>query len=87
MSAISPKPGGRDRAAILLSESMAELPPDNSDLVEVVIEYRDVLRQVLDETAPLAQIRLVLDSLDWETDDRQYALEQIDDILRDEATP
>jgi hypothetical protein len=31
--------------------------------------------------AQLAQIRLVLDAFDWETDDRQYALEQIDDIL------
>ncbi len=30
----------------------------------------------------LAQIRLVLDSFDWESDDRQFALEQIDEILR-----
>lgn len=30
----------------------------------------------------MEQIRLVLDAFDWEHDDRQYALEQIDDILR-----
>jgi hypothetical protein len=30
----------------------------------------------------LAQIRLVLDTFDWATDDRQFALEQIDEILR-----
>jgi len=29
-----------------------------------------------------AQIWLVLDHFDWESDDRQYALEQIDDIWR-----
>ena len=31
--------------------------------------------------AQLAEIRLVLEAFDWETDDRQYALEQIDDIV------
>jgi hypothetical protein len=29
----------------------------------------------------LADIRLVLEAFDWETDDRQYALEAIDDIV------
>ena len=29
----------------------------------------------------LEEIRLVLEAFDWETDDRQYALEQIDDIV------
>jgi len=29
----------------------------------------------------LAQVRLVLDAFGWETDDRQYAREQIDDIV------
>ena len=33
------------------------------------------------ETAQLAEIRLALDAFCWETDDRQYALEQIDDIV------
>ncbi len=31
--------------------------------------------------AQLAQIRLVLGAFNWETDDRQYALEQIDGIV------
>lgn len=30
----------------------------------------------------LAEIRLVLEAFDWETDSRQYALEQIDDIVK-----
>jgi hypothetical protein len=29
----------------------------------------------------LEEVRLVLEAFDWETDDRQYALEQIDDIV------
>jgi hypothetical protein len=29
----------------------------------------------------LEEIRLVLEAFDWETDDRQYALEQINDIV------
>jgi hypothetical protein len=33
------------------------------------------------DAGQLAQIRLVLEAFDWETDDRQYALEQIDDIV------
>ena len=35
--------------------------------------------------AQLEEIRLVLEAFDWETDDRQYALEQIDDIVNGEA--
>ncbi|HLI36611.1 MAG TPA: hypothetical protein VKV80_04625 [Streptosporangiaceae bacterium] len=31
--------------------------------------------------AQVAEIRLVPGAFDWETDDRQYALEQIDDIV------
>jgi hypothetical protein len=34
-----------------------------------------------DAEALLAEVRLVLAAFDWETDDRQYALEQIDDIV------
>jgi hypothetical protein len=33
------------------------------------------------DAGQLAQVRLVLGAFDWETDDRQYALEQIDDIV------
>jgi len=29
----------------------------------------------------LAEVRAVLDAFDWTTDDRQYALEQIEDIV------
>jgi hypothetical protein len=42
-----------------------------------------MLKLLLDAgLGPLEQVRAVLDVFDWETDDRQYALEQIDDILR-----
>ena len=34
----------------------------------------------------IAEIRLVLDAFDWETDDRQYALEAIDRIVREYLT-
>jgi hypothetical protein len=34
-----------------------------------------------DAAGQLAQIRLVLGAFDWETGDRQYALEQIEDIV------
>ena len=37
--------------------------------------------QVPAAAVQLAEIRLVLDAFDWETDDRQYALEQIDQIV------
>lgn len=50
-------------------------------------ELQSVLEQLQHEkpdpaSAQLAQIRLVLEHFDWQLDDRQYALEQIDDILR-----
>ena len=35
--------------------------------------------------AQMAEIRLVLEAFDWETDDRQYALEQIDQIVNGDA--
>ena len=34
-----------------------------------------------DAAAKLARVREVLAAFDWERDDRQYALEAIDDIL------
>lgn len=52
--------------------------------LRLATELRSLLEQ-LDtdpEAGHLEQIRLVLDAFDWEHDDRQYALEQIDDILR-----
>ncbi len=60
-------------------------PPDYPVwAVRLATEVRSLVEQLDCETAEhqLEQIRLVLDSFDWETDDRQYALEQIDDILR-----
>jgi hypothetical protein len=36
-----------------------------------------------DQTAAqLAEVRLVLEAFDWATDDREFALEQIDEIVR-----
>lgn len=35
--------------------------------------------------AQLAAIRALFEVFDWETDDRQYALEQIEDIVRGES--
>jgi hypothetical protein len=37
-----------------------------------------------DEARQLAEIRAVLDAFDWEHDDRQYALERIDQITEGE---
>jgi hypothetical protein len=34
-----------------------------------------------DDTAKLAAVRDVLSAFDWESDDRQYALEEIDRIV------
>ena len=40
-----------------------------------------------DAAAKLAEIRLVLDAFDWKSDDRQFALEQIDDIVNGVSRP
>jgi hypothetical protein len=50
-------------------------------------ELRSLLDQLGHEkpdpaASQLAQIRLVLDSFDWKTDDRQYALEQVEEIVK-----
>lgn len=52
--------------------------------LRLATELRSLLEQLdLDPDAEqLAQVRLVLDSFDWATDDRQFALEQIDEIRR-----
>jgi len=51
-------------------------------------ELRSVLQRLDDEAAPLpaaaaqlAEVRALLEAFDWETGDRQYALEHIDDIV------
>ena len=38
-----------------------------------------------DDSAKLAAVRAVLKAFDWETDDRQYALEEIERIVMDGA--
>jgi hypothetical protein len=50
--------------------------------LRLATELRSVLEQ-LDadpDTRQLAQIRAVFETFDWVSDDRQYALEQIEDI-------
>ena len=68
---------------------------DPNELSLWAARLADMLRHVLDildegdqaagqfpaAATQLAEIRLVLDAFDWETDDRQYALKQIDDIV------
>ena len=50
-------------------------------------ELRSVLQRLDDEdgeqgpAAQFAEVRAVLEAFDWETDDRQYALEKIDAIV------
>lgn len=81
----------RTAAAAVLADfrrALATTPPGNGHGMHYwATRLADHLGQVLDAPADpaagqLAQIRLVLDAFDWEHDDRQYALEQIDDILR-----
>jgi hypothetical protein len=62
-----------------------QLPP--SLLMRECAELRRLLGQVLGvladrqaETRELAEIRAVLAAFDWETDDRQIALERIEQI-------
>ena len=54
--------------------------------LRLATEVRSLLEHLdTDQDAgQLAQIRLVLDSFDWERDDRQFALEQIEDVLREQ---
>lgn len=71
-------------------------PARPARLRRLALRLAQHLRYVLDElgkdgqaagqfpaaASPLEDIRLVLACFDWEHDDRQFALEQIDDILR-----
>lgn len=65
-------------------------PDYNAWAWRLASELRSVLQRLDDEgsgpepdpaAGQLAQVRLVLGAFDWETDDRQYALEQIDEIV------
>ncbi len=55
------------------------------DLAEEVTEERAAeIREALDRgvaVQQLAEVRALLEAFDWETGDRQYALEHIDDIV------
>lgn len=51
----------------------------------VVIEPSVVIPAEPPAADQLEQVRRVLEAFDWETGDRQYALEQIDGIVRDIA--
>ncbi|HEY2550099.1 MAG TPA: hypothetical protein VGI64_05940 [Streptosporangiaceae bacterium] len=68
----------RDYLAGCRKRKLAELPP--SLLLREAAELRRQLGQVLDV---LGEVRTVLTAFDWETDDRQYALEQIEQIAGD----
>jgi hypothetical protein len=63
-----------------------------SPLTRMAAELRRQLGQVLDVIGDdagagrLAAIRAVLARFDWESDDRQYALEEIDRIAGDDAS-
>ena len=50
-----------------------------ADMLSAVLGALDV--PVAGTAEQLGEIRLVLEAFDWETDDRQYALEQIDQIV------
>lgn len=46
---------------------------------------RNAARPSPDPAAQLEEIRAVFEAFDWATDDRQYALEEIDTIVRGEG--
>ena len=74
----------REFLAGACKRKVAELPP--SVLVRELAECRRQLGQVLNvidgdpDAGRLAEIRAVLGQFDWERDDRQYALEEIERI-------
>jgi hypothetical protein len=86
----------RTAAAAVLGDYTREAAgAETADLALWAARMADMLRHVLavlddgDRAAAqfptaavqLAEIRLVLEAFDWETDDRQYALEQIGEIV------
>lgn len=86
----------RTAAAAVLGDYLRQAhAADTADLALWAARMADMLGHVLavlddgDRAAAqfpaaavqLAEIRLVLEAFDWETDDRQYALEKIDGIV------
>lgn len=90
------KPGDRSACLAILAAACAaagvELGAYDASILRWLANYEPQMCAVVaglvaraagrdkPEAAQLAEIRLVLDAFDWETDDRQYALEQIGDI-------
>jgi hypothetical protein len=82
-------------AAVLADYTREAYTARIGDLALWAARMADMLRHVLalldegDQAAAqfptaavqMSEIRLVLTAFDWETDDRQYALEQIDQIV------
>jgi hypothetical protein len=64
-----------------LSLQAARLADSLGHILAVLSDGDRAAAQFPGAAVQLAEIRLVLEAFDWETDDRQYALEQIDDIV------
>ena len=64
-----------------LSMWAARLADGLSHVLAVLDGGDQAVAQFPAAAAQLAEIRLVLEAFDWETDDRQYALEQIVEIV------
>jgi hypothetical protein len=66
---------------IELSLWAARLADMLGHILAILDESDQAAAQFPAAAAQLAEIRLVLEAFDWETDDRQYALEQIGEIV------
>jgi hypothetical protein len=86
----------RADAAFFGSRPRTAPQPDYSDWgARLATELASLLRRLEAEAAEaapflvaahLAAVRVVLEAFDWETGDRQYALEQIDAIVRGDGS-
>ena len=68
-----------------LSMAAARLADALARLLAVLDDGDQAAAQFPAAAAQLAEVRLVFAAFDWETDDRQYALEQIDQIVNGDA--
>jgi len=64
-----------------LSMAAARLADTLARLLAVLDDGDQAAAQFPAAAAQLAEIRLVIEAFDWETDDRQYALKQIGEIV------
>jgi hypothetical protein len=69
-----------------LSLCAARLADALSHVLAVLNDGDQAAAQFPAAAMQLAEIRLVLEAFDWETDDRQYELEQVDDIVNRSRT-